>query len=207
MESAAVSVHLTISGQRTIMPAMTFSDAAFLTLNITYMAIILRKPFRMIILAGLIFLNFTTTTYALVTGNQAPDFDLQGEKRSVKLSDKKGSVVYVNFWASWCTPCRESFPWMNTIQEKYRAQGLKIIGINLDGKHENAKKFLAQIPAKFTIAFDSDGLTPMNYELKGMPTGFLIDRHGRIISEHLGFNAADCATIEQQIKTALKSRK
>jgi len=77
------------------------------------------------------------------------------------------------------------------MQEKYRSQGLKIIGVNLDTKNEDAKKFLAQIPAEFTVAFDSKGVTPKNYGVKGMPTSFLISRDGKIVFQHLGFKEAD----------------
>ena len=91
--------------------------------------------------------------------------------------------------------------------EKYRSQGLKIIGINLDAKNEDAKKFLAQIPAKFTIAFDSKGLVPRSYGVKGMPTSFLIGRDGKIIFQHLGFKEADREGLEKQIKGALEAKK
>jgi len=84
---------------------------------------------------------------------------------------------------------------------------LKIIGVNLDAKNDDAKKFLAQIPAKFIIAFDSKGVVPKNYGVKGMPTSFLIGRDGKIIFQHLGFKEADRASLEKQIKVALEANK
>jgi len=74
---------------------------------------------------------------------KAPVFDLPGANETVKLSNSSGSLLYVDLWASWCGPCKQSFQWMNAMQDKYRDQGLKIIGVNLDGKSEDAKKFLA----------------------------------------------------------------
>ena len=164
------------------------------------------KNIRVILLA-LFFFMTSGVSYALEVGSNAPDFELPGEQGTVKLSKTAGSVVYVDFWASWCGPCRQSFSWMNDTQEKYRSQGLKIIGVNRDSKSEDAKKFLAQIPAKFTIAFDSKGVVPRNYGVKGMPTSFLIGRDGKIIFQHLGFKDADRESLEKQIKAALEAKK
>ncbi|MCX6179513.1 MAG: TlpA disulfide reductase family protein [Chlorobiales bacterium] len=165
------------------------------------------KTFKGIILAFFLTMSFSGNIYALETGSKAPDFELSGGSGTVKLSKTSGSVVYVDFWASWCGPCRQSFSWMNEMQEKYRSQGFQVIGVNLDAKSEDAKKFLSQIPAKFTVAFDSKGLTPRAYGVKGMPTSFLVGRDGRIIFQHLGFKEADRAGLEKQIKAALEAKK
>jgi len=165
------------------------------------------EKIRRLLLAVLFCVSFSGTSYALEAGSKAPDFELPGAQGAVKLSSTAGSVVYVDFWASWCGPCRQSFSWMNAMQEKYRSQGLQIIGVNLDSKNEDAKKFLTQIPAKFTVAFDAKGLTPRTYGVKGMPTSFLIGRDGRIISQHLGFKEADRENLEKQIKAALEAKK
>jgi thiol-disulfide isomerase/thioredoxin len=171
------------------------------------MATFLQKKISGLLFAGLVCMSFSSTSYALEAGSKAPDFELPGAQGIVKLSSTAGSVVYVDFWASWCGPCRQSFSWMNSMQDKYRSQGLKIIGVNLDAKSDDAKKFLSQIPAKFTIAFDAKGLTPKNYGVKGMPTSFLIGRDGKIISQHLGFKEADREPLEKQIKAALEANK
>lgn len=165
------------------------------------------EKIRRLLLAVLFCVSFSGTSYAMEAGSKAPDFELPGAQGAVKLSSTAGSVVYVDFWASWCGPCRQSFSWMNAMQEKYRSQGLQIIGVNLDSKNEDAKKFLTQIPAKFTVAFDAKGLTPRTYGVKGMPTSFLIGRDGRIISQHLGFKEADRENLEKQIKAALEAKK
>ena len=125
----------------------------------------------------------------------------------VKFSNTAGSVVYVDFWASWCGPCRQSFPWMNAMQDKYRSQGLQVIGVNVDAKSDDVKKFLAQNPAKFTVAFDANGLTPKSYGVKGMPTSFLVGRDGKVILQHQGFKEADRELLEKQIKAALEAKK
>ncbi|MEI6848144.1 MAG: TlpA disulfide reductase family protein [Chlorobiaceae bacterium] len=166
-----------------------------------------QKNIRQLLFVALFCLSFSSISFALEAGSHAPDFELPGIQGPVKLSKTAGSVVYVDFWASWCGPCKQSFSWMNSMQDKYRAQGLKIIGVNLDGKSDDAKKFLAQIPAKFTIAFDPNGLTPKTYGVKGMPTSFLIGKEGKIIFQHLGFKEADRESLEKQIKAALEGKK
>ena len=175
--------------------------------NITAMEELKRKNVKVFLFSLILCISLTGNLYALEAGSKAPDFELPGAQGTVRLSSTSGSVVYVDFWASWCGPCQQSFPWMNAIQEKYRAKGVKIIGVNLDGKTEDAKRFLAQNPAIFTVAFDSKGETPKLYGVKGMPTSFLIGRDGKIISQHLGFRASDKDVLEKQIQTALEGKK
>jgi len=165
------------------------------------------KKLRSLLLAILFCLSFNATTYALDKGSLAPVFKLPGSQDMVSLSGAAGSVVYVDFWASWCGPCKQSFPWMNAMQDKYRLQGLQVIGVNVDAKSEDVNKFLAQNPARFTVAFDPKGATPAQYGVKGMPTSFLIGRDGKIISQHLGFKEADREKLEQEIKAALEAKK
>ncbi len=152
-------------------------------------------------------LQFGDIALAQDSNHQAPDFDLPGKQVNVKLSDSKGKLVYLDFWASWCGPCRQSFPWMNALQEKYRSQGFEIIAINLDTNYQDAQKFLAVTPAKFTVAFDSKGLTPRQYGVKGMPTSYLVSREGKIIFQHTGFNASDRDKLEQEIQPFLEQPK
>ncbi len=83
-------------------------------------------------------------------GSKAPSFDLPGMVKPVRFADFKGRVVYVDFWASWCAPCKQSFPWMNEMQAKYGARGFSVVGINVDQKREDADKFLVSTPAKFS---------------------------------------------------------
>ena len=134
---------------------------------------------------------------------KAPDFTLDGDKGKVSLSAQKNKVVYVDFWASWCKPCRKSFPFMNDMQQRYGKKGLKVIAINLDNDKAAAKKFLSKHPAKFTIAYDPNGKTPGLYGLKVMPTSYLIDRKGNLIDIHKGFKENQKAKLEKRIAKAL----
>lgn len=154
-------------------------------------------------------LAYAAPAMALDRGVPAPPFELAGHAAPVpvKLAAYLGKFVYVDFWASWCGPCRQSFPWMNELQARYGAQGLQIIGVNLDAKKEDATTFLNATPAHFLVAFDPAGVTPRSYGVKGMPTSFLIGPDGKIIFEHRGFNQADRAELEGKIKAALGAQK
>ena len=135
----------------------------------------------------------------------APDFELPGLHQSIKLSEFSGKIVYLDFWASWCKPCLKSFPWMDSIQEKYRQDGLIVIAVNLDREQQQAKTFLEEHLPQFHVAFDQQGKTPRAYQLKGMPTSYLIDRSGRIISTHIGFNDSKKDHYENMIIQAIQS--
>ena len=119
------------------------------------------------------------------------------------LSDLKGQVVYVDFWASWCKPCRASFPWMNDMQAKYREQGLNVIAINLDEDKQSALDFLERVPANFTMVFDPSGIIAADYELVGMPSSYIIDKNGELRFVHQGFFVAKQQAYEKEITQLL----
>lgn len=141
---------------------------------------------------------------SIVHAATAPTFDLPGNNGNVNLSNLKGKVVYVDFWASWCAPCRKSFPWMNKMHSKYSSQGLEIIGISLDSTQKIADKFLSKVPALFNIAYDTEGEVADAYNVQVMPTSYLIDREGNIIFEHKGFRKKQEEELEKVISDALK---
>ena len=137
---------------------------------------------------------------------KAPLFSLSGDNGSINLKQYRGKVVYLDFWASWCVPCRKSFPWMNEMQAKYKSQGLVVLGINLDENKRIAKKFLQQIPGNFTIAYDPDGETPGKYQVEVMPTSYLIDRSGDIVYSHRGFKKSQANEMESKISALLRKK-
>ncbi len=156
------------------------------------------------VVAGLAIAVSSHCAMALDVGQQAPDFDLLGQKGNVKLSDYKGKAVYLDFWASWCGPCKQSFPWMNDMQSKYAAQGFAVIGINVDAKQADAVNFLQTTPAKFDVAFDAKGASPRSYGIKGMPSSVLIGPDGKVLAVHAGFKDEERVALEDAIKAALK---
>lgn len=143
-------------------------------------------------LAGIAALVFGTIAVAPAA---PPDNDPLG------LDLLKGKVVYVDFWASWCAPCRESFPWMNRMQSELGHDGLVIIAVNVDREHADAEQFLRSHAAQFRIVYDPQGRLPEKFGVRGMPTSFLIDRNGHIQSRHEGFFIKDSDALAQQVRT------
>ncbi len=166
-------------------------------------SLILMKKFRFPVAIGLLAAFCTLPLHAVQPGQPAPAFELPGLTTPVQLSAYQGHVVYLDFWASWCGPCKQSFPWMNEMQSKYKAQGLRVLAVNLDQKPADAQAFLKETPAAFDVAFDNSGKTPKAYAIQGMPTSLLIGADGRVISMHSGFKPEQRAELESQIRRAL----
>jgi thiol-disulfide isomerase/thioredoxin len=141
----------------------------------------------------------------LAIGQPAPLFELPSEQpTSLVLQQLRGQVVYLDFWASWCGPCRQSFPWMAEMHRRHAAQGLAVVAVNLDTRMADAQAFLKSVPAPFRIAYDPKGQTPREYAIKAMPTSLLIGRDGRVRLIHAGFRPSDTAALEAAILEALK---
>ena len=119
------------------------------------------------------------------------------------LQPVEGRVVWVDFWASWCVPCRRSFPWLNSMHRKYGPEGLEIIAVNLDKDRALADRFLAEVPAEFALRFDPAGALAMEFGVQAMPSSFLIDSDGNVLASHSGFRTADTADYERAIQDAL----
>ncbi|WP_075593366.1 TlpA disulfide reductase family protein [Pseudoalteromonas sp. PAB 2.2] len=119
------------------------------------------------------------------------------------LSQNKGKVVLLDFWASWCSPCRRSFPWLIEMQNTYREQGLTIIAVNIDVERADAEKFLTDFAVNFNIIYDPDAVIGRQYQLKGMPSSFLIDKEGIVRYQHTGFVIDKLDQYEQHIKTLI----
>lgn len=146
--------------------------------------------------------------WAVDAGEPAPALRLATAKGdAVALDRLRGQVVYVDFWASWCAPCRRSFPWMNEMQAKYGAKGFTVVGVNVDKKRPDAERFLAQNPAGFTIVYDEAGATPSAWGVKGMPSSYLIDGTGQVVFVERGFTDEHKVAMEQRIARLLAAGK
>jgi thiol-disulfide isomerase/thioredoxin len=138
-----------------------------------------------------------------IAASDAPDIKLPGLQGEVDLDALIGKVVYLDFWASWCKPCVKSFPWMKKMKASYQAQDFEILAVNLDKDRALADAFLKKMQANFLVGFDPEGATAISYQLRGMPSSFLIGRDGKIYATHIGFRDKDKVKIETAIKQLL----
>ncbi len=142
-----------------------------------------------------------------LVGKKAPDFtltDITG--RSLSLSSLKGKTVLVNFWATWCPPCRNEMPSLNRLFKAYKDQGLIVLAVSTDRSPSTVKDFLSRYPADFQVFMDADMQTSRRYRVFSMPTGFLLDKNGVIIKRYLGEEDWDSPEIRSEIIKTLKAR-
>jgi len=125
----------------------------------------------------------------------------------LNLASYDGKVVMVDFWASWCVPCRRSFPWMNDMHDSYASDGLVIIAVNLDRSADDAARFLTKYPARFEIAYDPEGMLAREFDVEVMPSSIIIGRNGEVIERHAGFKVKQQNEYEATIRAALKMEK
>lgn len=145
---------------------------------------------------------------AVGVGATAPDCALSSlaDQQSSHLKQYKGKVVYVDFWASWCGPCAQSFPFLNKLHQQFKDQGLQIIGVNLDENLDDAKTFLTKIPAEFAISIDDSKQCAEAFAVEAMPSSYIIDRKGLVQHIHLGFREGAAEELQTTIEQLLKAK-
>ncbi|HUN26013.1 MAG TPA: TlpA disulfide reductase family protein [Steroidobacteraceae bacterium] len=141
---------------------------------------------------GLAALVLAVPALANVTGGPAPDFTLPARAGgTVSLDQFKGQVVMINFWASWCEPCRKEMPLLNDIYRQYGPMGFTLIGVNVEPERSSALAWLKQTPVSFPVLFDATSKVSQLYGVPGMPTTVFIDRKGNVRMLHQGYNPGD----------------
>ena len=140
-------------------------------------------------------------TYAM---NSVASTNDPSEQLNTLLQEHQGKVIYLDFWASWCGPCKKSFPWMNEMQTRYAPDGFTVITVNLDKEALLANEFLATHPANFPVVYDPEGILAKQYKLVGMPSSYLIGKDGEIKRSHAGFINKQIPTYEQEIQLLLQ---
>jgi peroxiredoxin len=139
--------------------------------------------------AGVALVMLASEWMAASPSKFAPNLTLQSADGStVELSTYRGKVVLVDFWASWCPPCKTSFPALDSLYREYEPRGLEVLAVNLDERRRDADAFLSDHSHRLTVLFDPSGASPMAFGVKGMPSSFLIDKAGHIRFTHMGYS-------------------
>lgn len=157
------------------------------------------------VISSLILLLLSAPPLVHAAPPRAPSFVLPTTHGTVSADSLRGKVVLVDFWASWCGPCRQSFPWLQTMQDRYGTKGLQILAIDLDKTRDGAAQFLKQYPATFQVAFDPVGRTAEAFHVNSMPSSFLLAPDGTIVHVTRGFDTKTAAAVEALIKKACAS--
>jgi peroxiredoxin len=142
---------------------------------------------------------------AIAPATTAPDFTLRSVSGpNLRMQEQRGRVVLVNFWATWCAPCRKEMPHLNRLYEKYRASGFVLLGVNVDDDTSKAAAVAEQLGLKFPVLLDSEKKASKLYDLNAMPSTVLVDRDGRVRYVHRGYLDGYEDTYDKQIREMLK---
>lgn len=141
----------------------------------------------------------------VATQAPAPDFTLKGaDGRNLRLQEQRGQVVLVNFWATWCGPCRQEMPHLNRLYDKYRNSGFTLLAVNIDDDPRTAMATAAKMGLRFPVLLDTDKTVSKRYDLGSMPATVLIDRDGKVRYLHRGYRDGMELSYEQQIRDLVK---
>lgn len=156
-------------------------------------------------IAILLLLAFGNTFAAVAPQSPAPDFTLKSlEGKNTRLAEQRGNVVLVNFWASWCGPCKVEMPHLNKLYDKYRAAGFTMLGVNVDEDPRTAIGAAGKLAVRFPVLFDADKQVSKLYDLQSMPATVLIDRDGRVRYLHRGYREGMEEAYDRQIRELVK---
>jgi peroxiredoxin len=159
----------------------------------------MKKTLMLVI--GALALIFSSNALAAEEGAPAPDFTLKTlDGSNLKLSEQRGTVILLNFWASWCGPCRTEMPLLDDLYQEYRDYGFTVLGVNLDENRDQADRLLDKIPVTFPVLFDPQNSTSETYGVDAMPTTVLIDRNGVVRHHHRGYKDGYMDKYEDQVK-------
>ena len=182
--------------------------AAFAALALGLRAARRRRPVAAGVVVAAVLLAAPAGAQAVSPGDTAPAFVLPAlDGGTVSLEAERGRVVWLDFWASWCAPCRQSFPWMSTMQRRLGERGLTVIAVSVDARLADVQRFVAREAPAFAIALDPTGAIAARYAVRTMPSSVLIDADGRVLAVHAGFRASEADGLERRIERALDASK
>jgi thiol-disulfide isomerase/thioredoxin len=142
--------------------------------------------------------------FATAAGAPEMDLDLLASDGRPVLAAGAARATYVDFWASWCAPCRLSFPWMNEMHDRYAALGLRIVAIGLDRSGSDARRFLLKMQPRFAVALDPGADSARRLDVQAMPSSYLFSAELRLLFSHRGFRLDDRDELERRFQAALR---
>lgn len=147
----------------------------------------------------------STLVYGEASKKMAPDFTLKSNSgENLKLSEYRGEVVMINFWASWCGPCRQEMPLLDELYKNYQPLGFTILGVNVEENPQKAKSLLKDIPVSFPVLFDTDNTVSRLYDVVAMPSTVLVDRAGNVRYLHKGYKPGYEQSYQEQIRSLIR---
>lgn len=164
----------------------------------------MQKRFWKTCLAGALVLLATSVSAGLAQ-SPAPDFTLKSSSgENLRLSELRGEVVMINFWASWCGPCRQEMPILSELYDKYKAMGFTVLGVNVEENSSAAKQLLQEVPVSFPVLFDNDSTVSRQYDVVAMPSTVLVDRDGKVRYLHKGYKPGMENTYVEQVRSLIR---
>ena len=146
-----------------------------------------------------------TTTIAATAETPAPDFTLKSNSgENIRLREFRGEVVLINFWASWCGPCRQEMPILSELHDKYQAMGFTVLGVNVEENSDAARKLLQDMPVNFPVLFDNDSSVSRQYDVAAMPSTVLVDRNGNMRFLHKGYKSGLEDIYMEQVRSLIR---
>ena len=165
------------------------------------------KPVRALVLFAL--LAAALPAMAVDVGSTVPSISMprmDDSGKSISLSSYRGKVVYVDFWASWCVPCRISMPTLDRLAKEHAAKGFEVVGVNKDVRADDAERFLKRVPVSFTLVGDSSDNAAKAFKVKTMPSGYLVDRKGVVRHIHGGFTRSTSDLLADEVTKLLAEK-
>ena len=163
------------------------------------------QPITRLLLATAVALAPLLATAAVTPQAPAPDFTLKSaEGRNLRLGEQRGQVVLVNFWASWCGPCKQEMPHLNRLYDKYRSSGFTLLAVNIDDDARVGAATAGKWGLRFPVLLDADKTVTRLYDLGAMPSTVLIDRDGKVRYLHRGYREGTEEAYERQIRELVK---
>ncbi len=155
-------------------------------------------------------MKFLTSLLLLLTSSvliaaPAPDFTLKSNQgKNIRLSELKGEIVLVNFWASWCGPCRKELPAFEKLYQKYKPLGVTILAVNVDDDPAKADELLAEVNISYPVLYDTDQKISELYKVSAMPSTYFINRDGELVNTHRSFKDGDEKKYKKLIKELIR---